>query len=171
MNSEPLRVWSDSESSDFDRIRPRLRDSGDVMADYFVALAATATQERELPDAYRWFVQARDIRDRLGLEQKAKVPEEQPFVKQIHQRFEAARGRGQHGLAWGYLNVISELQADSAKLRRELRETREEIQALLRVAREHEPRFAPLFLSLVSTGARRGEALGLEWTDVVVAAN
>jgi integrase len=34
------------------------------------------------------------------------------------------------------------------------------------VAREHQPRFAPLLLFLLSTGARRGEALGLKWTDV-----
>ena len=44
--------------------------------------------------------------------------------------------------------------------------TREEVETLLRVAREHEPRLAPLLLFLVSTGARRGEALGLKWEDV-----
>ncbi len=44
--------------------------------------------------------------------------------------------------------------------------TRDEVEALLVVAREHEPRFAPLLLFLVSTGARRGEGLGLKWEDV-----
>jgi integrase len=44
--------------------------------------------------------------------------------------------------------------------------TREEVQTLLRVAREHQPRFAPFLLFLLSTGARRGEALGLQWADV-----
>jgi integrase len=44
--------------------------------------------------------------------------------------------------------------------------TRAEAEALLRVAEEHEPRFADLLRFLLSTGARRGEALGLRWEDV-----
>ncbi len=44
--------------------------------------------------------------------------------------------------------------------------TREEAETLLRVAEEHEPRFAPLLRFLLSTGARRSEALGLRWEDV-----
>ena len=43
---------------------------------------------------------------------------------------------------------------------------REEVETLLSVAKEHEPRFAPLLLLLVSTGIRRGEGLGLKWADV-----
>jgi integrase len=41
--------------------------------------------------------------------------------------------------------------------------TREEVETLLKVARDREPRFAPILLFLASTGARRGEALGLKW--------
>jgi len=44
--------------------------------------------------------------------------------------------------------------------------TREEAETLLRVAEEHEASFAPLLRFLLSTGARRGEALGLRWEDV-----
>ena len=44
--------------------------------------------------------------------------------------------------------------------------TREEVETLLRVAEEHEPRFAVLLRFLLSTGARRGEALGLRWEDL-----
>ncbi len=44
--------------------------------------------------------------------------------------------------------------------------TREEVEKLLAAARKYEPRFAPILLFLVSTGARRGEALGLKWGDV-----
>jgi len=44
--------------------------------------------------------------------------------------------------------------------------TREEAEALLQVAAESEARFAPLLRFLLSTGCRRGEALGLQWTDV-----
>lgn len=41
-----------------------------------------------------------------------------------------------------------------------------EVQKLLAVAREHEPRFYPALLFLLSTGTRRGELLGLKWEDV-----
>jgi integrase len=44
--------------------------------------------------------------------------------------------------------------------------TRAEVERLLRIAEEHEPAFAPLLRFFVSTGARRGEALGLRWEDV-----
>jgi integrase len=44
--------------------------------------------------------------------------------------------------------------------------TRGEVRALIRLAREHEPRFAPLLALLFATGLRRSEALGLHWSDV-----
>ncbi len=44
--------------------------------------------------------------------------------------------------------------------------TPKEVATLLRVAERHEPEFAPLLRFLLSTGARRGEALGLRWEDI-----
>jgi integrase len=44
--------------------------------------------------------------------------------------------------------------------------TRGEVERLIALARKHEPRFAPLLVLLFSTGLRRGEALGLHWSDV-----
>ena len=44
--------------------------------------------------------------------------------------------------------------------------TRREVQALIETARVHEARFAPMLVLLLSTGMRRGEAIGLNWTDV-----
>jgi integrase len=44
--------------------------------------------------------------------------------------------------------------------------TRDEASTLLDVARLHETRFHPVLLFLLSTGCRRGEALGLRWLDV-----
>ena len=43
---------------------------------------------------------------------------------------------------------------------------RDEVETLLAVAQEHESRFYPALLCLFSTGLRRGELLGLKWTDV-----
>ena len=44
--------------------------------------------------------------------------------------------------------------------------TRQEVETLLAVVREHEPEFAPFLVTLFSTGMRRGEAMGLQWADV-----
>ncbi len=49
--------------------------------------------------------------------------------------------------------------------------TRQEVAALLEVARAREPNFYPLLLFLLSTGCRKGEALGLRWQDVDFADN
>ena len=46
--------------------------------------------------------------------------------------------------------------------------TREELSTLLDVARAHEPRLYPALLLAFATGLRRGEVLGLQWTDIVV---
>ena len=44
--------------------------------------------------------------------------------------------------------------------------SREEVATLLEIARKTEPRFYPLLAFLLSTGCRKGEALGVKWTDV-----
>ncbi len=44
--------------------------------------------------------------------------------------------------------------------------SREEVEILLRVAKDHEPTFSPALLFLFSTGVRRGELLGVQWADV-----
>jgi integrase len=44
--------------------------------------------------------------------------------------------------------------------------TPQEVETLLTVAREHEPRFHPALTTLFYTGLRRGELLGLQWEDV-----
>ncbi len=44
--------------------------------------------------------------------------------------------------------------------------SRTEVETLLRISRESEPRFSPFLALLLGTGMRRGEALGLQWTDI-----
>ena len=43
--------------------------------------------------------------------------------------------------------------------------SREEVVTLLEIARAEEPAFHPLLAFLLSTGCRKGEALGLKWQD------
>jgi integrase len=44
--------------------------------------------------------------------------------------------------------------------------THEEAGKLLSVVKRHEPRYYPLILTLLHTGCRRGEVLGMQWSDV-----
>ena len=118
-----------SEAKNFDKIRPRLQDSSDVMADYFIALAAGATESGNVANAFRWFGQASDIRVRLGLEVPPHVPESKAFVDEIHRRYRIAAQKQLHGLAWGYLQVIDEVSQVGPTLRREIRESHEEVLA------------------------------------------
>jgi hypothetical protein len=116
-----------SESSNFEKIRPRLASSADVMADHFVTLGASASDSGQWANAFRWFMQSRDIRARLGLSTPTNPPQEQKLVQEMQRRFKKAREKDMPGLAWGYLNVIIALQPDAPTLRRDLRETREEV--------------------------------------------
>jgi curli biogenesis system outer membrane secretion channel CsgG len=116
-----------SASANFDKVRPRLQDSGDVMADYFVTLGAGAVESGNYINGFRWFTQSRDIRERLGLSNPATVLQEAPFIAEMRRRYDIASGKELHGLAWGYLNVIGTLQPDAPSLRRQLRETREKV--------------------------------------------
>jgi len=97
------------------------------MADYFVKIGGGAASSGRWTDAFRWFSQARDIRDRLGLPKQAGVPEEQLLVDEMYRRYQKANAKELYGLAWGYLNVIDQLQPDALSLRRDLRETREKV--------------------------------------------
>ena len=44
--------------------------------------------------------------------------------------------------------------------------TETEVRTLLAVAHEHEIRFYPALLFMLSTGVRRGECLGVQWSDI-----
>ncbi len=63
--------------------------------------------------------------------------------------------------------LVGRVQSASAKETSEIQcwSTRE-VQTLLRLAQEYEPRFSPLLNLLLATGMRRGEALGLQWGDI-----
>lgn len=117
-----------SEADNFDAIRSHLASSADPMADFFVALAAEATGKGNLPEAYRWFSQARSIRRLLGKGQLEQRPEEAAFVEIVKKRYWEARKEGQPGLAWAFISVIQELEPDSPSLRRMVRETREQVE-------------------------------------------
>lgn len=116
-----------SSADNFEAIRARLAPSADPMADYFLALASQTTKNGNLTDAYRWFSQARSIRELLGNEQVGVRPEEAPFVDMVKKRYWQARKENQPALAWAYLSVVERLESSTPELRGMVHETREEV--------------------------------------------
>lgn len=114
-------------SSSFEKVSPRLEGSADKMATYFSALAAGATEEERLADAYRWFVQAREIKRALGRDASSTTPEEDRFVARMRAEYREALEESRPGLAWGCLSVVEQLTPSSPDLRRQLRETRDAV--------------------------------------------
>jgi hypothetical protein len=146
-----LRDQSDAEN--FAEIRAKLADSAGPMADYFVELAAAQTAAGNLPDAYRYFSQARGIRKLLGAPQHGTLPAESTFIETVKKQYWEARKGNQPGLAWAYLSVIDDLEPSSPSHRRLMRETRE---AVLAVAVHS---LAALPFQNSSTGPEFGEAV------------
>jgi integrase len=69
--------------------------------------------------------------------------------------------------ATGIGKIVNQIQRASAAETKEVEAwSHAEAEILLRVAAEAEPRFAPFLRVLLSTGMRRGEALGLKWSDI-----
>lgn len=111
----------------FDLIRPNLEGSADVMAEYYVSLGAEATKAGDVPEAWRRFGESRGIQQLFGDTQARPPSEEAAFNKLLMKEYENAREHDQLGLAWGYLNVVHFMQGDSPALRRQLRESREQV--------------------------------------------
>jgi len=114
-------------SSSFAALRPSLEGSAGQMASYFSTLAAGATEEGSYEDAYRWFLQAREIQAALGTEVASLGPEEEAFIQHMQAAYIKARDSKHPGLAWAYLSVIEDLSPMTPSLRRQLRETREQV--------------------------------------------
>jgi integrase len=72
------------------------------------------------------------------------------------------------GVRWGWLPHNPAIEASPPRVPlRELRPpTPEELVRLYRTARERDPALATFILLAASTGARRGELIGLRWKDV-----
>ncbi|MGH0037435.1 MAG: CsgG/HfaB family protein [Myxococcota bacterium] len=115
-------------SSSFAAVKPALEGSADKMSSYFGALAAGATQEGNFDDAYRWFLQAREIKTSLGQKVDSMGPEERTFVEAMQASYMKARKADRPGLAWAYLSVIEDLSPMTPSLRRQIRETREQVE-------------------------------------------
>ena len=86
-------------------------------------------------------------------------------MRHVHAVLSGALGQA---VRWGWLPVNPAAAASPPRMRR--REIQpppiSDTRALLAAAEEQDPDFAALLRVLVATGARRGEACGLRWSDL-----
>ena len=115
-----------AESDCFDMIKSALQDSAAPMAEAFAALGAEATANRNLGIAYHRYSEAQTI-SRLLLGRTAPLPGIESFIGQLDGSYEKAFAAGEHGVAWGLLDVMAEFGTTTPHMRQQLRMTRDEI--------------------------------------------
>ena len=96
------------------------------MVEAFGALGAEATAAQNLGLAYHRYSDAQTI-SRLLLGRRAALPAIESFLGQLDGGYEKAFAAGEYGVAWGLLDVMSELGTTTPQMRQHQRMTRDEI--------------------------------------------
>lgn len=115
-----------AESPYFADVKERIGPTGNDMANYFIALGAAATESGNAGEAWRWFTQSRNVRQRLN-GRADPVPEEKPFVSMIQRGHDNARKNGLWGVALGHLYIVQEFDPAFATLARDIRAAEEQV--------------------------------------------
>lgn len=114
-------------SPSFPLILPNLAPSKEAMTKFYIESGAQETRQGDISGAYHRFKQARKIQTLLGDSALTSPPEEAAFRTLLEAEFTQSLADGMPGLAWGFLQVIESMNPTDPKLRRQLRETREEV--------------------------------------------
>ncbi|HEB90476.1 MAG TPA: hypothetical protein ENI85_12970, partial [Deltaproteobacteria bacterium] len=115
-----------SETDCFDEIKDGLRESAMPMVEAFGQLGQEAVSSNQLDLAYERYKDAATI-SKLLLDRKARLPGMSAFLDKLDRQFEKAYEAGEYGVAWGYLNVMTEFGPMTPQIRQRLRQTRDEI--------------------------------------------
>ena len=122
-----MSMLTDFSGSDcFQEIKSALQDSAAPMAEAFSALGAEATAAQNLGLAYHRYRDAQTI-SKLLLGRSAALPGVESFIGQLDGAYEKAFAAGEHGVAWGLLDVMMELGTTTPQMRQHQRMTRDEI--------------------------------------------
>ncbi len=124
---QSTRMLSEFAETDcFDEIKGALQESAAPMVEAFGALGAEATAAQNLGLAYHRYNDAQTI-SRLLLGRNAVLPGIETFLGQLDGGYDKAFAAGDFGVAWGLLDVMSELGTTTPQMRQHLRMTRDEI--------------------------------------------
>jgi predicted small lipoprotein YifL len=115
-----------SEKECFDEIKAALQDSAAPMVEAFGTLGAEATAAQNPALAYHRYRDAQTI-SRLLLGRPAPLPGVESFLGQLDGSYEKAFAAGEYGVAWGLLDVMTELGTTTPEMRQQQRMTRDEI--------------------------------------------
>ena len=115
-----------AETDCFDEIKGALQESAAPMVEAFGALGAEATAAQNLGIAYHRYNDANTI-SKLLLGRSTALPGLESFLGQLNGIYEKAFAAGEYGVAWGLLDVMSELGTTTPQMRQHLRMTRDEI--------------------------------------------
>lgn len=115
-----------SETSCFGDIKEGLAAEAGPMAEAFGMLGQESVTAGNLADAYQRYQDAAII-SRLLLDREANLPGIDSFLKQIDKRYTKAFEAAEYGVAWGFLDVMTEFGPMTPQIRHKLRVTRDEI--------------------------------------------
>jgi hypothetical protein len=127
VNSSMTMLTDFSETDCFGEIKDGLAESAAPMAEAFALLGKEATAAKNLDVAFQRYMDSRTI-STLLLGQTNDLPGVDVFLKQIDQRYQKAAAAGEYGVAWGYLNVMSQFEPMTPQIRQHIRITKDEIQ-------------------------------------------
>ena len=115
-----------AETDCFGDIKEGLAAEAGPMAEAFGLMGQEAVSAGDLDGAYHRYQDAAVI-SRLLLERKPDLPGVQTFLTRVDQKADKAFKAGEFEVAWGYLNVMTELGPTTPKIRQRLRQARDEI--------------------------------------------
>ncbi|MFT7560451.1 MAG: curli biogenesis system outer membrane secretion channel CsgG [Flavobacteriales bacterium] len=111
-----------SQAKDFLAIKEKLTPSSEKMADYFTALAVQSVEKIEnLPQSYRWYIQAREVRKILGLDEVS-AESVSELVNQLYLKYEETKKAGDEAAALSYLYSVQKFNSRRLGLRKTLNE-------------------------------------------------
>ncbi len=116
-----------SETDCFGEIKDGLAESAAPMVEAFGMLGQESLNQRNLSDAYQRYRDATLISTLLLDRENPNLPGVSTFLQQVDQSYQKASAAGEFGLAWGYLNVMTEFGPTTPNIRQRLRMTRDEI--------------------------------------------
>ena len=115
-----------AETDCFGEIKSGLAADAGPMVEDFGAMGQELSAAGDLSSAYDRYRDASVI-STLLLDRKARLPGVDGFLKKVDARAQKAFDVGEYGVAWGLLNVMTELGPTTPQIRQRLRRTREEI--------------------------------------------
>ncbi len=125
--SRTMEMLTDLSKTDcFGEIKGDLAEEAGPMAGAFAQMGQESTSAGDLGGAYQAYQDARVI-SKLLLDRNPNLPGIDTFLSRVDTKYEKAYAAGEYGVAWGYLNVLTEFGPTTPKIRQRLRLTRDEI--------------------------------------------